>query len=198
MLAFIIVLIVWTQAAAFLVFTLAQTIIPSTPAFLALLIAVNSAIPVGAAALLYAFFRSRNRRLDRQLGHAVEPPEVLPANLIEASLAELDSTDGALTSVHKRIWWIVFLACFLSLVVGEFAGSVAFQAVVALHPSRIYPTLDGFLFTYGLGLLIAGILIAWNAIYWRRVERRLGQLRNDTNARRAAIAAFEQVVWQRV
>jgi len=163
-----------------------------------ILAGVDYAIPIGGAILLYLFFRYRNRRLERQPEPPIGTTTPLPANLIEASLVELDRTDRALGSVHRRIWWIVFLACWLSIAVGEFSGGLIAQAYMVTSGITITSGLLSFELTYGVGLGIAAVLIAGNAVYWRRVERRLGELRKSTNARRASVAAFERTLWERI
>jgi hypothetical protein len=198
LLAFIVALFVGDELGAYVLFIVASSGALSAGITLLVLVTANGAIPVASAVILYVFFRSRNRRLDRQLERATEPPTLLPPNLIEGSLAELAETEGTLRSIHRRIWWIVFIACFLSLGVGEFAGSLTFQAYLDITGTTVYPLLDSFLFTYGVGLAIAGVLIAWNALYWRRVERRLAELGRETAARRTEIGLLEQALWQRL
>ncbi|MCI4348014.1 MAG: hypothetical protein L3J97_05285, partial [Thermoplasmata archaeon] len=195
--AFIALLVV-SQAVAVLLFSFGQA---SGPWSLTLNVVIN-AVPwlsaIVAWLLLWAFFRSRDRRLNRPQELALEPSRGLPPNLIEASLVELDATDLALKSIYRRLWWIVVLIGILSIVVGEFTGVVLLHAYVAANGTGVTTADEIFEFQYGLGLVIAAVPITWSAFYWRRVERRLAALQESTTSRRAAVVSFEQTLWNRV
>jgi len=195
---FFVVFLIGTEVIAALSYVVVSGRGSSVPLVLAALDLAPVLIAVAAGVLLYLFFRSRNRRLDRSMELPVETPATLPENLLEASLAELETTDRALTSIHRRLWWIVFLACWLSLIVGEFAAGFLWSAYLALSGATVSNGFVPFAVTYGLGLGTAAVLILANALYWRRVERRIGELRAGLRERRAAITAFERSVWERV
>lgn len=173
----------------------------STDLFLTIL-GLNFATPIGAGVLLFLFFRSRDRRLNRQAEQQILAARPLPANLIEASLLELAETDQAVLGIGRRIWWTVFLACCLSLVVAEYLVSVSSLLFTTLTQNDtlnpFYSRLPGFVTYYGLILVIAGLFISANVVYWRRVQRRLKDLRAETERRRTALSAFEQNVWEQV
>lgn len=184
-------------AAVVFEFVVSQGFNSSTSPFFAFPEGLPFVFPVAAGLILWRFLRHRNRQLDRPSELRVEPPPSLPANLIEASLLELDATDAALTSIHARIWWIVFLTGILSISAGLFFGAVTFQVYLAINGFTADP-LTSIALPYGVGLGFAGGLIALNALYWRRVEFRLWELEAGSKSRRAALTKFELGLWERV
>ncbi len=161
---------------------------------------LNFVTPVAAGVLIYLFFRSRDRRLNQQDLEQLQAVGPLPGNLIEASLLELEATDSTLSAIGRRIGWTVFLACWLGLVVAEFSVSISELLYTTVTHISFNPFAGpwSFAFYYGLIGAIAGLFIAANAVYWRRVQRRLKELRTATDRRREALAALEQSLWKRV
>jgi hypothetical protein len=187
-----------SYGSAFLLFDLTLHGAPSLSLDLRIVEVVNYSLPIIVVAILYLLLRNRNRRMDRRWERVAEPPLELPANLIEASLVELDTTGHALKSVRRRIWWTVFLGCLLSISVVEYVAA-SVEATVAFS-ARTMPLSPLGQLGIQLGAVVggAGLVLAWFAIYWRRVERRLKDLQTATDSRRAAVASFERALWERV